>query len=95
MVPYFTPLVTFDLKMKIKKQVRFFVELPNAFFKLVGQPTFQKWILWSKFRLFKKNLNTFDGVGWSKTVAWDPGGAWGPLWTNYDGLETFWKKNIF
>ena len=53
MVPYFTPLVTFDLKMKIEKQVRFFVELPNAFFKLVGQPTFQKWILRSKFRLFK------------------------------------------
>ena len=54
MVPYFAPLVTFDLKMKIEKQVRFFVKLPNAFFKLVGQPTFQKWILWSKFRLFKK-----------------------------------------
>ena len=53
MVPYFAPLVTFDLKMKIEKQVRFFVELPNAFFKLAGQPTFQKWILWSKFRLFK------------------------------------------
>ena len=44
-VPYFTTLVTFDLKMKIEKQVRFFVNLPNAFFKLVKQPVFQKWIL--------------------------------------------------
>ena len=40
----------------------------------------------------KKFEITFGGVGWMKTVAWDPGGAWGPLWTNYDGLGTFWKK---
>ena len=83
MVPYFAPLVTLDLKSKIEKQVSFFVDLPNAFFKLVRQPTFQKWILWSKFRLFKKNFEIcFGGVGWSKTIVWDPGGALGPLWTN-------------
>ena len=56
LVPYFAPLATFDLKMKIAKQVRFFVNLPNAFFKLVKQPIFQKWILWSTFRLFKNIL---------------------------------------
>ena len=44
---------------------------------------------------FQKNLKiSFVGVAWSKTVAWDLGGAWGPLWTNYDGLGTFWKEKI-
>jgi len=38
---------------------------------------------------------TFGGVGWSKTVAWDPWGAWGQLWTIYNGLGTFWKKKNF
>ena len=44
-------------------------------------------------RLDKKFFkNTFGDVGWSKTVAWDPRGAWEPLWTIYNGLGTFWKK---
>ena len=43
----------------------------------------------------KKFQINFGGVGWSKAVAWDPGGAWGPLWINYNGLGTFWKKKKF
>ena len=62
MVPYFASLVTLNLKSKIEKQVSFFVDLPNAFFKLVRQPTFQKWILWSKSRLFKNILKFVLGV---------------------------------
>ena len=37
MVLYSVPLATFDLKMKIEKQVRFFVKLPNAFLELVWE----------------------------------------------------------
>ena len=62
LVPYFAPLVTFGIKIKIEKQVRFSVDLPNAFFKLVKQPTFEKWILWSKFRLLKFFLEIFSWV---------------------------------
>ena len=62
MVPYFAPLVTFGAKIKIEKQVRFSVDLPNVFFKLVRHPTFKKWIFWSKFRLLKFFWKFFLGV---------------------------------
>ena len=83
MVPYFAPLVTFDLKSKIEKQVRFFVDPPNAFFRLVRQPTFQKMDFVIEISTSQIILEICSGdVGWSKTIAWDPGGALGPLWTN-------------
>ena len=37
-VPNFAPLSALNLKMKIEKQVRFSVALPNIFFKLAKQP---------------------------------------------------------
>ena len=37
-VPYFAPLVTVGVKIQIEKQVRFSVDLPNVFFKLVREP---------------------------------------------------------
>ena len=84
------------LKSKIEKQVSFSVDLPNAFFKLVKQPTFQKWILWSKFRFFKKNLNIVLGVqdgrkrfSGTQGVLWDRSGP-----TRMD-QEHFGRKNFF
>ena len=35
MVPYFAPLATFDLKMKIERQVRFTLGHQNVFLELV------------------------------------------------------------
>ena len=90
MVPYFTPLVMLDPKSKIEKQVSFFVDLPNAFFKLVRQPTFQKWILWSNFRLFKKIWNLFWRCRMVENDCLGPGGCFG---TALDQLG--WIRNVF
>ena len=72
MIPYLTPLVTFDLKTKIEKQVRFFVDLPNAFFKLVRQLIFQNGFCGRNFNFSKTFEISSAGVGWSKTIAFDP-----------------------
>ena len=63
-----------------------------------GMPegTWQEFSQKGKISTFQKTFEiTFGGVGWSKTVVWDLGGAWGPLYTSYDGLGRFWKKKIF
>ena len=81
MVPYFAPLVTFDLKMKIEKQVRFSLGHQNVFFELVW-----KRMPKTHFELqtsnFEKNYwSCSGGVWWSKNVSLDPGGALEPIWT--------------
>ena len=95
MVPYFAPLVTLDPKSKIEKQVSFFVDLPNTFFKLVRQPTFQKWILWSKFRLFKKIWNLF---WWCRMVENDclgPGECFGTALDQLGWIRNILEENFF
>ena len=61
MVPNFAPLSAFDLKMKIERQVRFSIALPNVFFKLVKQPI-AKNAFWSKNFDFSKNSPNFFWV---------------------------------
>ena len=73
MVPYFAPLVTLDPKSKIEKQVSLFVDLPNAFFKLVRQPTFQK-----EISTFQKNLKGHDPNPWFSGITFFSGLA---LWS--------------
>ena len=53
LVPYFAPLVAFDVETKIEKQFNFSMGRPNAFFKLGMQPKSKKMILKSKFRFFE------------------------------------------
>ena len=54
MVPNFANLSALDLKMKIEKQVRFSVALPNVFFQAYEAAKSKKCIMKLKYRDFKK-----------------------------------------
>ena len=77
------------LKSKIEKQVSFSVDLPNAFFKLVKQPTFQKWILWSNFRPFKTFLKLVLGSRTFENYCLGPGVCLG-----YTLDQLRWIRNV-
>ena len=81
MVPYFAPLVTFDLKMKIEKQVRFSLGHQNVFFELVWKrmPKTHFELQTSNFeKIIEVVLGAFGG---QKTFFLDPGGALEPIRT--------------
>ena len=53
LVAYFTPLTAFGKNSKTERQVRFGNYAKNVFLTLIQLCSMKKWILWSKFRLFK------------------------------------------
>ena len=77
MVPYFAPLATFDLKMKIERQVRFALGHQNVFLELVWKrkPKTHFELQTSNFE--KIYWSCSGGVWLSKNVSFDPGGALG------------------
>ena len=81
MVPNFAPLSAFDLKMKIERQVRFSVALPNAFFTACEAANSKKCIWELKFRLFKKFTKFFLGGSDGRKTST---GVRGVLW-NHSG----------
>ena len=83
MVPNFAPRSALDLKMKIERQVRFSVALPNAFFQACEAAKSKKCILELKFRLFKKFTKFFLGSSDSRKTS---PGVRGVLW-NHSGLS--------